>query len=290
MAFNRAILRTYAGLSSPEIIPPHVYFEHSDHTITIFDAYPKAFFHFLILPRLQANSPLTAANLTSLKTFINSSDISKRKAIELLRRVKEDAEHLRSMIKEEMLSRFGFIWNVQMGFHAVQSMDHIHLHVISQDLCVHASGMKTNKHYNSFHPKLGFFLHLDEVISWFNDDCAESYFQSMIGLKESTYEKFLKEPLECLHCGKEQKNMPQLKLHLQEHFDKLSTRKKADTKKKQKRERSQSREEKVGEQNEKKSEGDSDIHGDLTKRPSSEREITPEHQSNDPPRKKKKNV
>jgi len=27
--------------------------------------------------------------------------------------------------------------------------------------------MKTKKHYNSFHPKHGFFLHVDQVLSWF---------------------------------------------------------------------------------------------------------------------------
>lgn len=35
--------------------------------------------------------------------------------------------------------------------------------------------MKHKKHYNSFHPKLGFFLHLDEVLSWFDEE--PSYFE-----------------------------------------------------------------------------------------------------------------
>lgn len=49
---------------------------------------------------------------------------------------------------------------------------HLHLHVLSNDLC--SEKMKHKKHYNSFHPKLGYFVHLDEVLSWFDED--PSYF------------------------------------------------------------------------------------------------------------------
>jgi aprataxin len=37
--------------------------------------------------------------------------------------------------------------------------------------------MKTKKHYNSFHPKHGFFLHLDDVLSWL--DAEPSYYQTV---------------------------------------------------------------------------------------------------------------
>jgi hypothetical protein len=47
---------------------------------------------------------------------------------------------------------------------------HLHLHVISSDLC--SPSLKQKKHYNSFHPTLGFFLHIDEVLSWFEMDDA----------------------------------------------------------------------------------------------------------------------
>ena len=47
---------------------------------------------------------------------------------------------------------------------------HLHLHVLSNDLC--SEKMKHKKHYNSFHPNLGYFLHLDEVLSWFDEDPA----------------------------------------------------------------------------------------------------------------------
>jgi hypothetical protein len=37
--------------------------------------------------------------------------------------------------------------------------------------------MRNKKHYNSYHPKLGFFLHIDEVLSWF--DAEPSYYSSV---------------------------------------------------------------------------------------------------------------
>ena len=53
---------------------------------------------------------------------------------------------------------------------------HLHLHVISADL--RSDKMKNKKHYNSFHPKLGFFIHFDEVMSWFE---AEPSFYKQVG-------------------------------------------------------------------------------------------------------------
>ena len=52
---------------------------------------------------------------------------------------------------------------------------HLHLHIISADLC--GEGMKKARHYNSFHPKLGYFLHLDDVLGWF--EAVDSVFNSV---------------------------------------------------------------------------------------------------------------
>lgn len=52
----------------------------------------------------------------------------------------------------------------------LDSFSHLHLHVVSSDLC--SPTLKHKKHYNSFHPKLGFFLHVDDVLSWFEGDNA----------------------------------------------------------------------------------------------------------------------
>ncbi len=56
-----------------------------------------------------------------------------------------------------------------------RNIRHLHLHVLSGDLC--SERLKNKKHYNSFHPGLGFFLHVDDVLSWF--DAESSYFQNV---------------------------------------------------------------------------------------------------------------
>ena len=122
MSFNKAILRVYAQHESPGSLPPNIHFAHTENTVTIFDAYPKAIFHFLVLPRV-GEEPYSAATLTTLKRFMTSSKTDKKQAEELVRKLKVDAEDVKEKIEEEMMERFGFKWPIYMGFHAVQSME-----------------------------------------------------------------------------------------------------------------------------------------------------------------------
>ncbi|KAF8921356.1 HIT-like domain-containing protein, partial [Mucidula mucida] len=205
---NLAILRTYAS-KSPADFPPTILFGHTSSSLTIYDAFPKSLFHFLILPRPEAYPDLTIPDLSSLKSLLKKD---KSRAEELIKSLQSDAEALKADIESEMVKRYGFKWDIWTGFHGAPSMEHLHLHVLSADLC--SERMKNKKHYNSFHPKLGFFLDINEVVSWFE---AEPSYYSTVHHKQ--YEAILKEPLSCFHCRAEQKNMPTLKAHLQEEFD-----------------------------------------------------------------------
>lgn len=209
---NLGILRTYA-LKDPASLPPSVLFHHSAKSLTLFDAFPKSIFHFLILPRVTESS-LTVSELSSLKSLLKCD---KDTAKEVILALKEDAAALKQDIEAEMMQRYGFKWGIWTGFHAAPSMEHLHLHVLSADLC--SEKMKNKKHYNSFHPKLGFFLDVDEVLSWFDAD--PGFFSSMATLKASEYDPILKEDLSCFRCHSHQKNMPTLKAHLQEEWNKL---------------------------------------------------------------------
>ncbi|KAH7914952.1 HIT-like domain-containing protein [Hygrophoropsis aurantiaca] len=221
------ILRSYAQKSNPDSLPSSVLLSHSDTSLTIFDAYPKSIFHFLILPRVKA--PWTANELTGLSSVFKCD---KARAKELLLSLKDEADSARKTIQDEMQKRYGFKWDIWIGFHAIPSMEHLHLHVISNDLC--SPRMKLKKHYNSFHPKLGFFLHLNDVLSWF--DAEPSYFETAIQLKKAKYEPLLKEPLSCWRCGRDIANMPTLKSHLQVEWDDEARKEKARVERKRKRE------------------------------------------------------
>ncbi|KAH8980925.1 HIT-like domain-containing protein [Lactarius hatsudake] len=215
------VLRTYAKLpdSSITALPPTVYFSHTKQTLTIFDAYPKALFHFLVLPRLSDDGERPSpSDLTDLRTLLRQRAFAE----ETLRVLAEEAARLRGVIEEEMRARYGFAWEVWAGFHAVPSMEHLHLHVISSDLT--AQALKTKRHYNSFSPRAGFFVPLAEVRAWFNDATATPQLAKMRRLAPEDYEPRLKRVFECFRCGQRGKNMPALKKHLQEEFDALRRR------------------------------------------------------------------
>ncbi|TRM58624.1 HIT-like domain-containing protein [Schizophyllum amplum] len=195
----------------PSQLPASILFSHSDHNLVIYDAFPKSIFHFLILPRVKA--PHTAAELSSLRVLLKGD---RQRAKDVVDRLRLDAEELKKEIEAEMLKRYGCKWDIWCGFHAVQSMEHMHLHVLSADLV--SEKMKHKKHYNSFHPKRGFFLHLNDVLDWF--EAEPSFYSNVTKLSPSKYEPLLKEPLACFDCDAEMKNMPTLKSHLKEEWDK----------------------------------------------------------------------
>lgn len=207
---NLTILRSYARMTKPENLPPAILFNCSETCLTVFDAFPKAIFHFLVLPRVRP--PLSVSELTDLRSLLKCE---RKTARAVLQDLNDEADSVKKMIQEEMLNRYGFQWQIWVGFHPAPSMEHLHLHVISSDLC--SPKLKTKKHYNSFHPKLGFFQHLSDVQSWFDAD--QSYFEMMSQLRKIGYEPLLKEDLACWKCGRAMKNMPTLKEHLQEEWD-----------------------------------------------------------------------
>jgi len=115
---NLGILRTYA-LQDPASLPLSVLFHHSATSLTLFDAFPKSIFHFLILPRVTESS-LTVSELTSLKTLLKCDKDKAKKVILALR---EDAAALKQDIEAEMMQRYGFKWGIWTGFHAAPSME-----------------------------------------------------------------------------------------------------------------------------------------------------------------------
>jgi aprataxin len=61
----------------------------------------------------------------------------------------------------------------------------------------------------------------------------------MSKLEVKTYEQILKEDLACWHCGSRMKNIPTLKTHLQEEWDKQAKQAKAKMDRKRKLEEKQ---------------------------------------------------
>ncbi|KAH9079620.1 hypothetical protein EDB83DRAFT_2514134 [Lactarius deliciosus] len=203
------VLRTYAKLPDSFItaLPPTVYFSHTKQTLTISDAYPKALFHFLVLPRLSDDGERSSpSDLTDLRTLLRQRAFAE----ETLHVLADEAARLRGVIEEEMRARYGFAWEVWAGFHAVPSMEHLHFacHLVRLD---RASAQDEEA--------LQLVLAARRVLR-----AARRGARVMRHLVPEDYEPRLKRVLECFRCGQPAKNMPALKKHLQEEFDALRKR------------------------------------------------------------------
>lgn len=116
------ILRTYAERVDPNTLPPTVKLCHSDASVTIFDKYPKAYFHFILIPFIRA--PLTASNLRDLRSLLQ---LPREQAKALLQAIRRDALAAKALVEAEMLEKYGCTWGIQLGFHSVPSLEYVPL-------------------------------------------------------------------------------------------------------------------------------------------------------------------
>jgi aprataxin len=91
------------------------------HSIAVFDAFPKAKYHFLVLPRLPFAAPgyedVGDRDLASLSALLRHKA---RGAV--LAEMERTAEDVLEMVRDEMVKTEGFQWGINVGFHAVPSM------------------------------------------------------------------------------------------------------------------------------------------------------------------------
>ncbi|MCO5565818.1 hypothetical protein L7F22_019493 [Adiantum nelumboides] len=252
-SWNTALTQFAKTVNPKSQLPKGVYLRSDTHTLAIYDGYPKAKFHFLILPRIPFNLDQSNNSGTAVSQSTSSSSASKPAlglaggklnlgasskgltvpaahlhslssllaspyASEVLEKMRKQSESVVELIKEEMrhyplpdASDDGTCqveWPIRVGFHAVPSMDTIHLHVISDDLV--SDRLKHKKHYQSFHPTHGFWLELDTIQELVRQG------KKSLPNSEAHYESLLKSPLISFRDGKVYPNMPKLKDHLEQ--------------------------------------------------------------------------
>jgi len=120
--FDYSILQKYAKMfeSSPSSLPPTLLLTHTGTSLALFDKYPKAIYHFLVLPRILPGSEFTVGDLTNLQTLLAKGERAEAKT--LLEGLKRDAEMVKEMVEKEMIKKHGYKWDVWIGFHAVPSL------------------------------------------------------------------------------------------------------------------------------------------------------------------------
>ncbi|KAG7295994.1 hypothetical protein JYU34_021088 [Plutella xylostella] len=165
------------SMKNPELIV-----KETEKLVAIKDKYPKAKIHYLILPHE------------------NISGISKlnKSHIELLEEFKRLYMEFTVMHKEAGL---------RAGFHAVPSMQRLHMHVISTDMI--SPSLKTKIHWNSF--TTDFFIPVDDIIKELKENGM------LKPISKELHKSLMGTPLKCNQCSFEPKNMPNLKEHLLTH-------------------------------------------------------------------------
>ncbi|XP_042560482.1 aprataxin isoform X2 [Clupea harengus] len=162
---------------------PEMQIYKDDRVVVIKDKYPKARYHWLVLP-WEAIPNLRALRPEHMDLLTHMQDVGQR----MVRKC--TANHLR----------------FRLGYHAIPSMSHVHLHVISQDF--DSPSLKNKKHWNSF--TTDYFIESQEVITMLENN-------GEVTVKEGMAER-LKLPLRCHVCQKEQATIPKLKEHLKCHL------------------------------------------------------------------------
>lgn len=153
-----------------------------DDVIAIQDKYPKAKHHYLVMPRdtrYRSIRDLDVADLPLLKRMENVAN-------KLVHDINDE--------NDEPLLQYKY------GFHAVPSMNHLHMHVISQDF--DSTCLRHKKHWNSF--TTTFFVPLEELL------IAVEKGDTDFGYRKNR----LQDGLKCHLCGRAQTTMPALKEHI----------------------------------------------------------------------------
>ncbi|CAH1638648.1 unnamed protein product [Spodoptera littoralis] len=156
----------------------------SKQVVVIKDKYPKAKIHYLVLPEADINS-------------IYALDKSHIKLLE------EFGEIFEEIKKDEKLP-------LKAGFHAVPSMQRLHMHIISTDMV--SPCLKTKLHWNSFTTK--FFRPYADVLEELKEKGCITKMAPELVLS------FKSSELQCNQCSYKPKTMPQLKEHLLTHIKK----------------------------------------------------------------------
>ena len=130
MRSTLSALRSYATLPIPaSSLPASTLLTSNHNTIAIFDAFPKAKYHFLVLPRYpfppsidpdDKSSIVKLAKLDDLRSLLLGASVDAR--CEVIDAMAEMAREVEEMIKDEMIKTEGFEWKIDVGFHAIPSM------------------------------------------------------------------------------------------------------------------------------------------------------------------------
>ncbi|KAM0297701.1 hypothetical protein HYE67_007128 [Fusarium culmorum] len=210
-----------AYLEDPASYPSSRVIYHNDDFVAINDRYPKATIHTLLLPRSSKHNLLHPFDALDDPEFLAS--------------VRAETQRLKTLVVKELQRSFGahshsdahrqavlegdaepdksgelpggrdWTTEVKVGVHAVPSMKHLHVHVLSRDMFSEA--LRHRKHYNSFNTP--FLVDLDDFPLPADD-----------ARRHTKEEAYLRWDMKCWRCERNFGNQFQtLKGHLAEEYE-----------------------------------------------------------------------
>jgi len=154
---------------------------HDDQVVIIYDKFPKAKVHLLVIP----------------KQIIKSISVLNSSHIPLLNQMKSHANRIIAELDPQSKRKF------RVGFHAIPSMNQVHMHVISQDF--DSPCLKNKTHWQSFTTE--FFIDAEEFIEKLTEH-GSTFF-----IDQNYYENILKGDLKCPKCQTKLATIPKAKQH-----------------------------------------------------------------------------
>ena len=200
----------------PENNPRVIYY--TDDWVLIKDLYPKSSVHFLLLPRRPEFFRLHPFRAFKNATFLGHARLEAAKAVSIaaseLRRLhgsysSKEKPRVQAMMLDDPPQELpeGRDWmnEIKVGVHAYPSMNHMHIHIISDDR--HSPCLRHAKHYNTFNTP--FFVLLDDFPL---DEHDDRWDPEKLG-------EYTKGDLICWRCGSNYKrSFSKLKEHLEQEF------------------------------------------------------------------------
>ena len=167
---------------------PFQIFEQDELTMTLYDAFPKARYHDLVVPR---------DDIHSVKEL-------SRDNLELLKHIHKVAENLIERVrKREQNTPFRF------GYHALPHLNRLHLHIVSQDF--DSPHLWKRHHWNTFNTE--YFMDSSKVIKDIEND-------GKIEIDDVAYKELLTLRMHCnfKDCYERFEDLTQLTHHLHDHY------------------------------------------------------------------------
>ena len=164
---------------------PEQKFEEDDQTVTIYDGFPKAKYHYLVIPR----------------NDVDSVSALRRKHLPMLKHMDKRANDLVSRLKAGDPDAV-----FRCGYHMVPSMKRLHLHIVSQDF--NSFRMRKQHHWNTFNTE--YFMDSEVVMATIEE-------KGYIDVNEKFYEDLLKSQMQCNYCSKSCSTIAEMTMHIRIH-------------------------------------------------------------------------